>query len=74
MSEEDKGELLIFQNRTGNTSVNMNLISDSVVLSNIQVEEGSTATAYEPYYVTDTTPVTQNKNHTLTAIWEPISN
>ena len=74
VSEEDKGGLTIFQNRTGNTSVNMNLISDSVVISNIQVEEGSTATAYEPYYVTDTTLVTQNKNHTLTAIWEPVSN
>ena len=38
--------------------------------SNIQLEEGTVETAYEPYYVATTTPVTQTKNHTLTAIWE----
>ena len=38
--------------------------------SNIQLEEGTTETAYEPYYVTSNTIVTQRKNHTLTAIWE----
>ena len=37
---------------------------------NLQLEEGDTATPYEPYYVTSTTPVTQTKNHKLTAIWE----
>ena len=39
----------------------------------IQFEEGSTATAYEPYYITESTEVVQNQNHTLTAIWEPNS-
>ena len=39
-------------------------------ISDIQVEEGNTATAYEPYYITPTTEVVQAKNHTLTAIWE----
>ena len=41
----------------------------NVDISNVQFEEGSTATAYEPYYLTSSTLVTQNKNHTLTAIW-----
>ena len=38
--------------------------------SNVQIEEGNAATAYEPYYVTSDVNVTQAKNHTLTAIWE----
>ena len=38
-----------------------------------QLEEGTEATAYEPYYVTSDVTVTQNKNHTLKAIWEPIN-
>ena len=45
----------------------------NVDISNIQLEKGNTATAYEPYYVTSSTIVTQEKNHTLTAIWEPTS-
>ncbi len=36
----------------------------------VQLEEGNTATPHEPYFVTENTSVTQNKNHTLTAIWE----
>ena len=36
----------------------------------IQLEEGSIATPYEPYYITSDTTVTQKKNHTLKAIWE----
>lgn len=44
------------------------------IISNIQLEENSTATAYEPYYITSSTEVVQNQNHTLTAIWEPKSN
>ena len=35
----------------------------------VQIEEGTEATEYEPYYLTPSTTVTQNKNHTLTAIW-----
>lgn len=71
-SSDDKGALMIFQNSVhGSTyDVNIYLISESVVISNIQVEEGTKSTAYEPYFVTSTTPVTQGKNHTLTAIWE----
>ena len=36
----------------------------------LQIEEGTTATPYEPYYITSDTEVVQNKNHTLKAIWE----
>lgn len=45
----------------------------NLTFSNIQLEENSSATAYEPYYITSSTTVTQNKNHTLTAIWETIN-
>ena len=39
---------------------------------NIQLEQGTTATEYEPYFVTSSTKVTQNNNdhYVLTAIWE----
>lgn len=39
-------------------------------IKNIQLEEGNESTDYEPYYVTSETTVTQEQNHTLTAIWE----
>ena len=39
-------------------------------IKNFQIEEGSEATEYEPYFVTSSTKVTQDKDHTLTAIWE----
>ena len=35
----------------------------------VQIEEGNEATDYEPYYITSSTEVVQNQNHTLTAIW-----
>lgn len=38
----------------------------------IQLEEGDTATEYEPYYIKEDTKVVQHANHTLTAIWKPI--
>lgn len=38
-----------------------------------QIEEGSEATEYEPYYVTSSTIVTRMTNHTLRAIWEEIT-
>ena len=41
-----------------------------IVFSNILLEEGTVATVYEPYYVTSDVIVTQEKDHTLTAIWE----
>lgn len=44
----------------------------NVDISNIQFEENDTATLYEPYIISSLTPITQNKNHKLTAIWEEI--
>ncbi len=41
-----------------------------IYLKRIQLEEGSTSTAYEPYYITSDTTVVQNSNHTLKAIWQ----
>ena len=41
----------------------------SITYSDIQLEEGVAVTAYEPYYITSSTEVVQNQNHTLTAIW-----
>lgn len=40
------------------------------IISNLQLEEGNSATPYEPYYITNDTTVTQSQNHTLKAIWE----
>lgn len=37
---------------------------------NLQLEEGNTATEYEPYFVTSETKVTRNYDHTLKAIWK----
>ena len=42
----------------------------SVKFSNIQLEEGDTATEYEPYYITPDTKVVQENDHTLKAIWK----
>ena len=39
-------------------------------ISYIQLEEGSVSTPYEPYYITPTTTVVQENNHTLKAIWQ----
>ena len=39
-------------------------------IQHIQLEEGATSTVFEPYYVTSDVTVSQNKDHTLTAIWE----
>ena len=43
---------------------------NDVTRYNVQLEEGSTITEYEPYYITNSTTVSQTSNHTLTAIWE----
>ena len=45
-------------------------VYSTVRIYNLQLEEGDTATEYEPYYITPTTPVVQDKNHTLKAIWQ----
>lgn len=50
--------------------INNNGDGTGVKYSKLQLEEGSEATEYEPYYVTAETTVTQTKDHTLTAIWE----
>ena len=36
----------------------------------VQLEEGTEATPYEPYYITPETKVVQEQNHTLKAIWK----
>ena len=41
---------------------------------NIAVYEGTTATNYEPYFITEDTKVVQTTNHTLKAIWEENEN
>ena len=33
------------------------------------IEEGVESTPYEPYFVTSSTPLTRNEDHTLIAIW-----
>ncbi len=45
-------------------------IGIKVYISKVQLEEGTEATEYEPYYITSNTTVVQNNNHTLKAIWE----
>lgn len=40
-------------------------------INSFQIEEGTTATPWEPYYITSDVTVTQTQNHTLKAIWEP---
>ena len=62
--------ILAYSNRylNGETGV-----FSTIRLYNLQLEEGDTATEYEPYYITSTTPVVQQKNHTLKAIWQPNS-
>ena len=59
--------ILAYSNRylNGETGV-----FSTIRLYNLQLEEGNTATEYEPYYITPTTPVVQDKNHTLKAIWK----
>ena len=49
---------------------NNTYVGSKMKFSNIQLEEGDTATAYEPYYITSDTTVVQGGKHTLTAIWE----
>ena len=38
--------------------------------TDVLIEEGTIATTYEHYIISESTLVTQNKNHTITAIWE----
>ncbi len=41
-------------------------------ITHVQLEEGATATAYEPYYITKDLNIVQNYDHTLKAIWKEI--
>ena len=54
----------------GNDSPNLYGSNCHFDIKNIQLEEGSTATEYEPYYITNDTTVVQTENHTLKAMWE----
>ena len=45
-------------------------VNNTIILTNIQLEEKTNETSFEPYYVTSDVAVSQNKDHTLTAIWE----
>ena len=61
-----------YANRTlKNITISYNSSTTNYV-EHMQLEEGSSATEYEPYYVTKDVKVTQRKNHTLKAIWEEI--
>ena len=54
-----------------NYSIN---VSGNIVERNyIQLEEGSTATEYEPYFINDSTIVKTAENHTITAQWTPVT-
>ena len=48
----------------------LNFEQGSISWNNVQLENGSTYSTYEPYFITSTTPVTINSNHVLKAIWE----
>ena len=50
----------------------LNVTQGSVSWNDIQLEEGTEATEWEPYYITSETEVVQKQDHTLTAIWEEI--
>lgn len=39
-------------------------------ISDVQLEEGTKATEWEPYFITPDTKVVQKYEHTLTAVWE----
>lgn len=64
---ESKYVLYTYSNRYLKNNVG---VFSRIKLYNLQIEEGDTATEYEPYYVTSSTPVVQDKNHTLKAIWQ----
>ena len=51
------------------TQANLDYIWEN---TDIQLEEGTTATPYEPYYISNITTVTRAGNHEINAIWEII--
>ena len=54
-------------NGTKNIGIKLKLYNG---VTKIQLEKASSATPYEPYYLTETTPVTIAGNHTIKAKWE----
>lgn len=66
-----KSDPIIEKNNDENIQISIYPPENSTTIySNIQIEEGDTATEYEPYFVTSKTKVTRNFNHTLKAIWK----
>lgn len=63
--DETTAVLLLYGNRSYTPT-----LGARVNYSNIIIIEGDTVTEYEPYYITSATPVVQDKDHTLKAIWE----
>ena len=55
-------------NETSNIGI---LIKSYDGIYKIQLEEGNTMTEWESYYITSSTTVVQDKDHTLKAIWTP---
>ena len=55
--------------RMGQSSSESSFNSSISKLTSIQLEKGSVATAYEPYYITSTTTVTRDEDHILYAMW-----
>ena len=74
-SDGDKNRFTVFQNRSliNGYDTNIYLVTDRVIISNIQLEEGSKATPYEPYYITSDTEVTEwNKPMVLIAKYDKL--
>ena len=63
--DETTAAILLYGNRSSTPT-----LGAKVNYSNIMITEGNTATEYEPYYITPSTTVVQDKNHTLKAIWK----
>ena len=58
--------LLAYTNRYLNNSEG---VLSTMIFTNIQIEEASASTLYEPYYITSSTKVVNDGNVTLTAMW-----
>lgn len=75
-SKKDRGLYaanLLEDNKTYAISFKFNYINYTACkaeISSLQVEEGTEATEWEPYFITKDTKVVQKHEHTLTAVWE----
>ena len=77
-STNDSNYIVDISHLTNGTSYTISYKLDSLnssactaVVSEIMLEEGSSFTGYQPYYVLSTSTVNIAKNHTLTARWNP---